>query len=174
MDKPMVECPFQVDSWSYGWTKYESGWDFRNFSASALASFQFWPVTTTSTSSACKKGFLGKVSCFLTRILIRKLPFEIVFCCYSCLNLLREKFFQVTTYLFSKFLGAENVVQVCDLFKTLFLLKRTGEKVMKTRKNFEYDTNLDNYSNRMYFSNFSSMFLNPNNFSNLNSNCSNY
>jgi hypothetical protein len=31
--------------------------------------------------------------------------------------------------------------RICDLFKTLFLLG----------KNFEHDTNLDNYSNRMFF-----------------------
>ena len=111
MDKPMVECPFQVDSWSYGWTKYESGWDLRNFSASALASFQFWPVTTTSTSSACEKGFLDKVSCFLTRIFIRKIPFEIVFCCYNCLNLLWEKFFQVWVTCFPSSWEQENSVE---------------------------------------------------------------
>ena len=137
MDKPMVECPFQVDSWSYGWTKYESGWDFRNFSASALASFQFWPVTTTSTSSACKKGFLGKVSCFVTRILIRKMLFEIVFCRYNCLNLQWEKFFQLWVTCFPSFWEQEHCwekgvqvlgqrLRICDLFKTLFLLKRNN------------------------------------------------
>ena len=74
-----------------------------------------------------------------------------------------RNFFPSVSYFFSQFLRAgilcwEKVVQVwgkrpriCDLFKTLFLLERTGKQVKTLRKNFEHDTNLDNYSNRMFF-----------------------
>ena len=43
------------------------------------------------------------------------------------------------------------MLRICDLFETLFLLERTGKKVTNNWKNFEHDTNLDNYSNRMFF-----------------------
>ena len=74
-----------------------------------------------------------------------------------------RKVFPSVSYFFSQFLRAgilcrEKVVQVrdrrsriCDLFETLFLLERTGKKVTNNWKNFEHDTNLDNYSNRMFF-----------------------
>ena len=42
--------------------------------------------------------------------------------------------------------------RICNLFKTLLLLERTGEKkVTNTWKNFKHDTNLDNYGNRVFF-----------------------
>ena len=74
------------------------------------------------------------------------------------------------SYLFLQFLRAgktqtcwEKVLQVrgrrlriCNLFKTLFLLERTRKTSNKyvLGKNFEHGTNLNNYSNRMFFSNF--------------------
>ena len=75
-----------------------------------------------------------------------------------------RKVFPSVSYFFPQFLRAgilccEKVVQVrgcrpriCDLFETLFLLERTGKTSNKhLEKNFEHDTNLDNYSNRMFF-----------------------
>ena len=66
-----------------------------------------------------------------------------VFCCYNCLDLPWEKFFQVWVTFFPR---------ICHLFETLFLLERTGKTSNKhLEKNFEHDTNLDNYNNRMFF-----------------------
>ena len=63
---------------------------------------------------------------------------KIVFCCYNCLDLPWEFFFQVWVTCFPSSWEQEQcwekVVQVrgqrpriCDLFKTLFLLERTGK-----------------------------------------------
>ena len=42
-------------------------------------------------------------------------------------------------------------LRICDLFKTLFLLERTGKTSNEQWEKTEYGTNLDNYSNRMFF-----------------------
>ena len=67
-----------------------------------------------------------------------KFHLSLVFCCYNCLDLPWEKFFQVWVTCFPSSWEQEQcwekVVQIrgrrpriCDLFKTLFLLERTGK-----------------------------------------------
>ena len=87
----------------------------------------------------------------------------IVFCCYNCLDLPWEKFFQVWVTFFPSSWEQEYCVEkrLCK-FETVgrefvtfsrhySCLRELGKKVTNTWKNFEHDTNLDNYSNRMFF-----------------------
>ena len=95
----------------------------------------------------------------------------IVFCCYNCLDLPWEKFFQVWVTFFPSSWEQEYCVEkrLCK-FETLgqefvtfsrhySCLRELGKKVTNTWKNFEHDTNLDNYSNRMFFLIFLELYL---------------
>ena len=87
----------------------------------------------------------------------------IVFCCYNCLDLPWEKFFQVWVTFFPSSWEQEYCVEkrLCK-FETVgrefvtfsrhySCLRELEKQVTNTWKNFEHDKNLDNYSNRMFF-----------------------
>ena len=100
---------------------------------------------------------------FIIRSFFTYIYLWIVFCCYNCLDLPWEKFFQVWVTFFPSSWEQEYCVEkrLCKLeaigreFVTFSrhysCLRELGKQVTNTWKNFEHDTNLDNYSNRMFF-----------------------
>ena len=86
--------------------------------------FEIWICTDVT-----KKENLKLSSSFVTFKSQLFSPFtklSLLFCCYNCLDL------PSVSYSFSKFLRAGTVLRKgcassCDLFKTLFLLERTGK-----------------------------------------------
>ena len=127
--------------------------------------FVKWPSITTSTltffdfsllSCLLLCGKRNKKKALFSQCRLLRNIWGLVFCCNTCLDLPDDFFLQMWVIWFPIFWEQEHGVEkqfvqvqdrrsrICDLFETLFLLKRTG----KTLRNvFEHVTNVDNYSN---------------------------